>query len=262
MVDSRSDGPRSDTVRSDGLGGTTVLPALGGGFIRQAKIGTEIAGHLRDLVISGYVRPGQRLRLQEVADSLGVSTTPVREALLILEKEGLVESEQHRGFSVKGLTARDVLDIYELHAFLAALLVERATPHLTDDDFERLAELDRRIRDAVDERRADEVERQNFEFHRLINRRAPDSALLHRFLRETTRYVPRRYYTEIPGWLHLSAQDHRGILRALQRRDGRAAASETAAHIKRAGSLLVDHLHDAGIWFQEAGTGDGPTRSP
>lgn len=246
---------------SDAGGGTTILPPLGDGFIRQPKIGTEIADHLRDLIISGYLHPGQPLRLQEVAHSLGVSTTPVREALLILDKEGLVGSERRRGFRVTGVTARDVLDIYELHAFLAALLTERATPHLTEEDLERLAQLDRWIRDAVEMREADKVELQNFEFHRLINQRAPDSQLLRRFLRETTRYVPRRYYKEIPGWLDLSAQDHRGILGALQSGDGPAAAAETATHIKNAGHLLVDHLREAGIWADHAAT-DDPVRTP
>jgi DNA-binding GntR family transcriptional regulator len=221
---------------------------LPNGPIRPVKMGDEVARQLRDLFFAGRLRPGQRLRLQELAGGLGVSTTPVREALLILEREGLVESEQRRGFRVARLTEHDILDVYELHAFVASALVERATPNLTDDDLRTLAGLDEQIRRAVAKRQANDVENLNFEFHRLINRRADDSTLLRRFLRETTRLVPRRVYQEIPGWLAASAHDHGGILKALNERDARAAAVSTADHIRSAGRLLVQHLHDTGVW--------------
>lgn len=211
-------------------------------------MGAEVATLLCDLIFSGRLRAGERLRLQDLAEALGVSTTPIREAFLMLEKEGLIESERHRGFRVKRLTERDIADIYELHAFVAGLLIERATDCLTDSDLDSLAELDRKIRKAVVDGEPDDVEQRNFEFHRLINQRAPESELLRGKLRETTRYVPRHFYKEIPGWLDQSAQDHRGILHALRQRDSRAAANATVAHIRAAGELLVGHLRTSGFW--------------
>jgi DNA-binding GntR family transcriptional regulator len=241
-----------------GREGETALPlALDDKVVRSAKIGVGVAGYLREAIISGQLRPGQRLRLQDLADAMNVSMTPVREALLILAKEGIVETEQYRGFHVKGVTMQDILDIYDLHAFIAQLLVERATPCLSREDLAVLADLDRQVRLAVDQGRAYEVEQHNYELHRLINRRAPDSDLLRRFLRETTRYVPRHYYREIPGWLDASSQDHKKILVPLKRGDGRAAAAASANHIRRAGRMLVEHLSDKGVWPDSESSGWG-----
>jgi DNA-binding GntR family transcriptional regulator len=217
-------------------------------LLRSPKMGAEVATLLCDLIFSGRLRAGERLRLQDLAEALGVSTTPIREAFLMLEKEGLIESERHRGFRVKRLTERDVADVYELHAFLAGLLIERATDCLTDGDLESLAQLDEQIGRAVAAREPDEVEQHNFDFHRLINRRAPESDLLRGKLRETTRYVPRHFYKEIPGWLDKTAQDHRSILDALRRRDSQAAAGAMVTHIRAAGELLVRHLRESGFW--------------
>lgn len=221
---------------------------LSGGLARPMKLGAEVASQLRDLIFSGRLRPGSRLRLQDLAKSLGVSTTPIREALLVLEKEGLLESEQHRGFRVKRITEQDVRDIYELHATVASLLVERAAQHVSEEDLKVLRDLDATIRAAAQNHEVQQVEELNYEFHRLINSRAPDSELLRRFLRETTRYVPRRVYMEIEGWLEASAQDHSPILHALKDGDGRRAAEVTAAHIRKAGDLLIDHLRKSGVW--------------
>jgi DNA-binding GntR family transcriptional regulator len=200
------------------------------------------------MVFSGAVRPGQRLPLQEIAAALGVSTTPVREGLLTLEKEGLVESERHRGFHVAQFSRRDVLDVYELHAFVAATLAERAAANISDRDLDRLAAFDQQIRLAVTKHEADEVEYLNFQFHRLINAAAPDSAQMRRFLRGTSRFVPRHVYKGVPGWLDASAQDHEAILDALRQREGPAAAAATRRHILNAGSLLVDYLVEQQLW--------------
>lgn len=231
-----------ETLSADELGLGSVPP------ISRGKMSSEVAVHLRELIFMGRLRPGQRLPLKELADGLGVSTTPVREALLILAKEGLVEAEQYRGFRIQRLSQRDIRDIYELHAVMAGMLVERATVALSDEDLRQLEELDAEIRESVARGMADEVERKNYEFHRLLNRRAADSVLLLRVLRETTRFVPRRFYKEVPGWLEASANDHREILQALRSGDGSRAAELTSAHIRRAGELLIDHLKHFGMW--------------
>jgi DNA-binding GntR family transcriptional regulator len=215
---------------------------------RSTKMGAEVAALLNDSIFSGRLRRGERLRLQDLAEALGVSTTPIREAFVMLEKEGLIESERHRGFRVKGFSERDVADIYKLHAFIAGVLIERATDHLSDQDFDLLTELDRKIRRSVAAHEPDEVEQHNFEFHRRINQRAPESDFLRGKLRATTRLVPRHFYKEIPGWLDKWAQDHGRILEALGDRNSQKAADAMSNHILAAGELLVGHLRTSGFW--------------
>ncbi|HYM96796.1 MAG TPA: GntR family transcriptional regulator [Candidatus Sulfotelmatobacter sp.] len=215
--------------------------------ISHSKMGAEVAAYVRDLIMSGHLTPGEHLRLNDLAVKLSVSTTPVREALLVLEKEGFIESEPHRGFRVKLLTSDDISDLFELHAVIAGMLASRAIDKLTDDDISELTAIDRKIRKAVADGAAEEVEEQNFRFHRMINRSA-DSVTLRRFLTETTRYIPRRYYPQIPGWLKSSAQDHGPILAAIRRKDAAAVQTAVQAHMRRAGNLLVGHLTDLGVW--------------
>ena len=215
--------------------------------ISRERLGVEVSAVLRDLIMSGHFVPGQHLRINDIAKQLEVSTTPVREALLVLEKEGFIESESHRGFRVTTLNSADVADLFELHALIAGMLIERAAVRLELAQVKELELLDRQIRDAVRSGQGDEVEEQNFQFHRLINRSA-GSVTLRRFLKETTRYVPRRYYQQIPGWLSSSAQDHAPILDALRSKDSTAARVVMEAHIRRAGSLLIEHLRSRGLW--------------
>lgn len=212
----------------------------------RTHLSRHVAAYLRDLIMSGQFPSGERMRLKALSSRLGVSTTPVREALLLLETEGLVEGELHRGFQVKQLSPEDVLDIFEMHAFIAGKLAERAATRCHEAILTELTDIDERIKKAASERDAGEVEDRNYQFHRLINQSA-DSPMLTRFLLQTTRYVPRYFYARIPGWIEASASEHGPILEALRDQDGQRAREVTEDHIRRAGNLLVVYLTSTGL---------------
>lgn len=113
--------------------------------LRRAQLSDEVAGHLRAAIMSGTLRPGTFIRLDETAAELGVSVTPVREALLKLRGEGMVQLEPHRGHVVLPLTRQDIEDIFWLQATIAKELAAAATDHITDTEID---ELDR-INDAL-----------------------------------------------------------------------------------------------------------------
>lgn len=215
--------------------------------IRASNVGDEVAAQLRDLIFAGYLAPDERLRLRDVADWLGVSTTPVREALLTLAKEGLVQWSHHRGFQVGSLSLSDIEDTFELHAFIAGILAERATSLLSREEISELGGLDQKVQKAIEDGQPEDVEEYNYQFHRRINKRT-DSHILKRFLGETTRYVPRRFYLQIPGWLDATAHDHAAIFSAIKKGDPGSARSAMEAHIRAAGALLVVHLVGTGRW--------------
>src|SRR5205807_8906231 len=87
--------------------------------LRRAQLSDEVAGHLRAAIMSGALRPGTFIRLDETAAKLGVSVTPVREALLKLRGEGMVRLEPHRGHVVLPLSRQDVDDIFWVQAIIA-----------------------------------------------------------------------------------------------------------------------------------------------
>jgi DNA-binding GntR family transcriptional regulator len=202
----------------------------------RIKLGEQVASTLRDEIIAGQPPPGTALRLLPLAKRLGVSTTPVREALAILERQGLLSSELHRGFKVAEISPREIWDIYSLHAFISELLIERATRRLSEEDIDELELLDRQMHEADaagDVARAADF---NHELHRSINL-AAGSPLLIRFLSETTPFVVRRVDPVVPGWEEQRMEGHHAIIEALRRRDAAEASRLMGDHIRRAGEL-------------------------
>jgi DNA-binding GntR family transcriptional regulator len=200
------------------------------------KLGEKVASTLRDEIVAGQPPPGTALRLLPLAKRLGVSTTPVREALAILERQGLLSSELHRGFRVAEISPREIWDIYSLHAFISELLIERASRRLSEEDIDELEEIDQQMRDADGRGEVAAAADFNHEFHRRINLSA-GSPLLVRFLSETTPFVARRLNPVVPGWDEQRMEGHHAILEALRRRDAAEASRLIGDHIRRSGEL-------------------------
>ena len=93
---------------------------------------------LRDDIIRGTIAPGERLRLEELAERFGVSTMPIRQALRTLEAEGIVTALPHRGAQVTRFTPEQILELFEIRATLEQLATSKAVPNLTAQDFEAL----------------------------------------------------------------------------------------------------------------------------
>lgn len=198
----------------------------------------QVAAQLRDEIIAGDLRPGEPLRHAAVAERLGVSVTPVREALAALERQGLVGGHVHRGFRVTGLSPTDVADAYALHAFMAARLIQRATQRLDSAEVDRLLDLDREMLRAVHRGDREQAVDLNHEVHRRMYR-ASGSGLLLRFVRETTPFVTRRLAPDLPGWTEVRLQGHADILEAVRRGDGTKAAELLESHILKPGEPAV-----------------------
>ncbi|WP_395109201.1 GntR family transcriptional regulator [Actinomadura sp. SCN-SB] len=228
----------------------TVVPSGDRALGRRRQLSDEVAAYVRDLIMSGRVRHGEFLRLERIADDLGVSVTPVREALLSLRGEGFVRLEPRRGFMPAPLTRQDVHDLFEAQAYFAGELAARAAAQITEDE---LAALDRTQEDlerASRLRDSEAIERANHHFHRVINlsARSPKTAWL---LQLVVRYAPRRFYASIQGWSQASVDDHHLVLAALRAGDGEAARQAMRTHIRHAGTLLVVHLEGQGFWRED-----------
>lgn len=210
------------------------------------RLSPRVAKQVRDLIMSGAVRGGERLRTEHLAEQLGVSATPVREALMSLTGEGMVDFRPGRGFSVVPVTRQDVTDLYDTQAYLSGELAARAAGRLTAADLAGLAELQDELERAVSAGDLDATERADFELHRRVNHAAAAPKLTW-MLSLTLRYVPFTAYADIPGWPLAARDGHEPILAAL--REGATAPARTAmsAHIRLAGDLLVDFLAAQGV---------------
>lgn len=117
----------------------------------------------------GSLRPGTFIRLDETAADLGVSITPVREALRTLRGGGMVQLEPHRGHVVVPMTRGDIEDIFWLQATIAEKLAEAATERISEAQIEELEELNSALAEAVDHQDPEEVAFAEFTFHRAFN---------------------------------------------------------------------------------------------
>jgi DNA-binding GntR family transcriptional regulator len=223
-------------------------------FGDRRSLSGEIASVLRGEIVTGRLRPGNRLGHDDLARRLGVSAMPVREALLVLTGEGIVASIPRRGFRVIQITRRDFSDIFSVHAFVAGELAAAAALVFTEEHALALLTLQRQI-DAVaagvsgstDATVAGRIADLNFQFHRTMNR-IPDAERLRWFLRAATRYVPDKFYEDVPGWVETTVSEHVPLIESLARRDPAAARSLAAGHVSRAGDLVISHLEQAGYW--------------
>jgi len=214
------------------------------GPICRPQLADEVAMHLRALIMSGRLRPGERVRLEEVAEQLGVSITPVREALLTLRGEDMVELEPRKGYVVAPLSKQDIVDVFTVQGDIAGELAARAAVRLTAEHLAELSTVDRKL---ARTRKPEDLEPLEFEFHRTINRLA-GARKLSWLLHAATRYTPGRLLSSDPGWRATMRTDHAALLAAFAAGDPDAARAAMSRHFSDGADRLVKHLDDLGIW--------------
>lgn len=218
---------------------------------RRRPLPEEVAGYVRELIVSGQVKPGDYLRLEPIAEAVGVSNTPVREGLLSLRGEGFVRLVPRRGFVVAPFTAQDVRDVFWAQAQLGGELAARAAQKIDDDALARLDELIERYPAAVDRHDAEAVAELGHLFHREINL-AADSHRLALLLSAVVKQLPNTFYAAIEGQVDATRVEHPAILEALHRRDSERAREIMAQHLYAGADRLVEMLQHRGVWGSDA----------
>lgn len=221
------------------------LPRVGA---PKQQLSEDVASYVRELIITGRVKPGDFLRTEPIAEAVGVSNTPVREGLLLLNGEGFVELVPRRGFMVASFSRQDVRDIFWAQAELAAELTARAAKSITPSQLDHLGDVAARHAEAVRTNAdSDAVVALGHEFHRTINL-AADSRRLALMLRSIVRQLPNHFYNEIEGHGVDSIDTHPLILEALRKRRAKAAASLMRDHIMSGADELIGMLETQGVW--------------
>jgi DNA-binding GntR family transcriptional regulator len=189
-----------------------------------------VANKLREAILKGYLKPGEKLDQNEIAELLGVSRSPVRDALRKLAAEGLVQIHPYRGAIVAELSPEELEEIYMLRRVLEGLAARLAVPYL---DAERLTVLEE-ILQAMDETEdADAWIELNYRFHHIIYeaaRRPRLLALIDNLRNIVAPYI--RQYISTPEYRQSAQASHRRILEACVRRDAVAAQRETEEHLQ------------------------------
>ncbi|SCG46173.1 GntR family transcriptional regulator [Micromonospora zamorensis] len=215
--------------------------------VSHPQLSETVASLLRDRIMSGQLRPGERIRLEEVAQETGLSITPVREALLMLRAEDMVELQPRRGHVVAPLSRQDIIDVFSLQGHIAGELAARVAVSITPAQLDDLRQQHERLRRAAQARQVSRVEQLEFEFHRSINR-LTDARKLSWLLRTATRYTPSRFYAADPEWRASMIADHEALLNALDAHDPVTVRPVMARHFTDGAERLVKHLDGLGMW--------------
>lgn len=214
---------------------------------RREQLADEVAAHLRMGIMTGTLRPGTFIRLDETATELGVSITPVREALRTLRGEGMVHLEPHRGHVVAPFTRDDIQDIFWLQAAIANRLVRTATQRVTDAELDELDHHIDLLAAGVETQDGDLVIEAEFAFFRTLNRSAGRMKLAW-FLLHASRYLPSTMYADDPDWGAQAVVNNRALVAALRSRDEHAVARLTAEQYADGARRLTARLDHLGLW--------------
>lgn len=215
-------------------------------FAARPQLSDDVARYVRRRIFNGTYRAGEYLRLDQLAVELGISVTPVREALLNLRAGGLLTQLPRRGFMVLAVTARDIADVANVQAFIGGELAARAAENISDEQLAALRGIQDDLEQAYEQDDLERTVRLNHEFHRTINV-AADSPKLTQFMSGITRYAPESVFPTLAGWPTQSMKDHRRVIAAFERRDANRARMAMAEHFTIGVAPLTDHLIERGV---------------
>ena len=204
---------------------------------------TRVQDQLREAILAGALEPGARLRAEALAERLRSSRTPVREALLLLAQEGLVQIEPRRGATVRAFDAADLSDLYEVRALIEPHAAALAAQRITGPEIARLTEIHERST-AVDDADEDSVAEQlqlNDEFHHLILESARSPRLTSAM--GSVSGIPRSFRASF--WHDddqrvQSLSCHRELVAAIGHQRSELAETVMRMHIQGAGAFLAE----------------------
>jgi DNA-binding GntR family transcriptional regulator len=210
----------------------------------------EVYLRLRDAIVSGALEPDMRLYEQRLAADLGVSRTPVREALAMLDAEELVVSENNRGTIVRRISPEEVQETYEVRSVVEGYAARLAAARITPGQLDDLRVLDGQMKQAISgrgmppEEQVTELGRLNADFHLVVATSAGNHVLGRTvgFLLNTPLYA-RAYHAYADLSKRASISDHGRMIELLEAADPDACEQFWREHLYRGRNYMIEHLN-------------------
>lgn len=195
---------------------------------------------LREAIVSGVLEPGERLMEIQLAEEMGVSRTPVREAIRKLELEGFVVMIPRKGAYVAGVSYKDVKDVFEIRASLESLAAGLAAEKITDEELEQM---ERVLHYEREPDTLEEMVQSDVDFHALLYKASRNERLIG-ILGNLREQIQRFRTTSlaVPGRVKYAIQEHRDIADAVARHDLEEAQSLAYSHIENAVNTMLDAM--------------------
>ena len=207
------------------------------------SLGGKVFQQLKNSILAGEFENGAELREIALAKKLGVSRTPVREALRQLEQEGLVEIYPNRGAYVKGITYKDVEDIFRIRARLEGLCAEMAVSSITHEQLDKLDEIILLSKFYEEKKDMEHLLKMDSQFHEVLFESCGSKMLEHQ-LKDYHQYVQKARLRSLKRRERAkkSTQEHEEILLAIKDRDAKRADELATRHILNAiANIRLEH---------------------
>jgi DNA-binding GntR family transcriptional regulator len=206
--------------------------------VERKTLHGQLASHLRDMIMAGVFKPGEKIQEQDLCDRFDVSRTPIREALRVLAAEGLLTLTPNRGARIASSTAEEIEELYPLIGALEGLAGELACARITDAEIGAIDDLHRRMVAHYQKGEFVASKKLNQQIHDAIFQAAGNAALTMQYRNLMIRTHSIRYFVrKSPERWREAIDDHEKMMDALRARDG-----------VRLGQILREHLqHKVGM---------------
>lgn len=188
--------------------------------LKRTFVREEAYTIIRDWIVDGTLKPNQQLRDKELAEQLGVSRTPIREALLRLEDEGFVQTKPNRSTTVSPIDTTEVFHLYSIGWTLEQLAMKQIFEHLTDDHLQMMEAINLKLKRAIAEGNQIEAVECDNEFHEIFIEISQNKELK-RILTGVRQKLKRveLYYFDLVEDVHFSYEEHIRIIEAIRQKD-------------------------------------------
>ncbi|MFT3891709.1 MAG: GntR family transcriptional regulator [Anaerolineales bacterium] len=217
--------------------------------IQKRPLKEDVFDALHEKIVSGKYKPGQWLRQDDIATSLGVSMTPVREALDLLVAAGLAERVPYRGVRVREMITKEVVEAYGLRMIIEAMIAQEAAKNITPDQLKLLEKMLAEMGKNQSLKDVSHIRQLSREFHSIIADSSNNELLVKVYAVVSNAFPDWLLYEAIfrkPELLKSSMDDmqreHTAILDALKKRDPEKAIQKSIEHLMESGKWLAEYL--------------------
>lgn len=210
---------------------------------RHQTLREKILETIREAILKGSLKPGEKVAEPELAERFGISRTPIREAFRQLESEGYLTVIPRKGAVVTSLSERDVAEFYSIKSILEGYAARIASERLSDKEIERLETINGRLEQLAREGDVKTFFRVHNEFHELFIKAAGNEKLYELISHLMMKFNrPRMASLSLPGRMEISVQEHRKIIDAFKSKDGERADNLVRKTAAYGGQVLIQSI--------------------
>jgi DNA-binding GntR family transcriptional regulator len=203
----------------------------------------DIADSIRAAIINGKFKPGEKISEGDLAESMGISRTPMREAFRKLENEGFIEIVPRKGAVVTGINPDEVNDLYEIKSTLEGLAARLATANIREREIERLERINEELKELIDKNDLEAFYRAHTKFHEVFVRLSANRRLIQMISNLNDHF--KRFgivSLTLPGQYEKAIKQHWEIIEAFKKRDEQAVEEKVRTNVMTGGKVLAAHL--------------------